>query len=50
MSAITNRWQAHRATARGRREIAKAIQGANAETVRMELLAIATRNGTRLER
>lgn len=50
MSAITSRWQAHRAAARGRREISKAIQGASAETVRMELLAIASRTGTPLPR
>ena len=50
MSAITSRWTAHRTAARGRREIAKAIQGASAETVRLELLAIASRTGTNLGR
>lgn len=50
MSAITHRWQAHRAAVRGRREIAKAIQGASAETVRLELLAVASRTGAHLSR
>ena len=50
MTAITSRWQAHRAALRGRREITRAIQGASAETVRLELLAIASRNGERFIR
>ena len=50
MSAITHRWNARRAAVRGRREIAKAIQGANAETVRLELLAIASRHDSALSR
>lgn len=50
MSTIARRWNEHRATVRGRREIARAIQGSSAETVRLELLAIASRHGDRVIR
>ncbi len=50
MATIANKWQAHRASAKGRRALNKAITGAGAETVRLELLAIASRNNQNLMR
>lgn len=44
MSEFARKWQDRRAMAKGRRAMNKAIVGANAETVRLELLAIASRN------
>lgn len=50
MATIANKWQAHRANAKGRRAMQKAITGAGSDTVRLELLAIATRNNQSLMR
>lgn len=50
MATIANKWQDRRANAKGRRAMQKAINGAGSETVRMELIAIATRNNQSLMR
>ena len=50
MATIANKWQAHRASVKSRRAMQRAITGAGAETVRLELLAIATRNNHTLMR
>lgn len=47
---ISAKWQSHRQDTRGRRAMMKAIDGANSETVRAELIAIAVRNNQFLMR
>jgi len=44
VESIAHKWQARRANAKGRRALQKAIDGAESEAARHELLAIATRN------
>lgn len=43
MSAFAQHWQARRSAAKSRRELQKAIMTSPAETVRLELVAIASR-------
>lgn len=47
---ISAKWHSHRQEIKGRRDMMRAIDGASSETVRAELVAIATRNNQFLMR